>query len=184
MLHGRRQIGVGPREIIVTNPASNSTSRRIHPPATKRKRNMKRTTLYVSLTGALFFSAAAFGISSAVDMPRTLMSRADYGVAKQAVVTESRVALSRCRDLEGSAKDVCKAEVRADERVKRAELDARYHGTVAAASDLNVARARARYDVAKAKCGAEVSGEQRSQCMQVARSDKAKAAADAKLASL
>jgi hypothetical protein len=144
---------------------------------------MKRTTMYVSLAGALLFSAAAFGISSAMDTPRTLMSRADYTVAKQAIESESRVSIGRCRDVEGAARDVCKAEVRADERIKKADLDARYHGTVNAVADARLAHAKAQFDVAKAKCGSYGS-EQKVDCLQAARTQKARAFADAKLASL
>ena len=144
---------------------------------------MKRTTMYVSLAGALMFSAAAFGISSAVDSPRTLMSRADYGVQKKVIETDSRISLGKCRELEGAARDVCKAEVRADERIKKADLDARYHGTVAAAADARLARAKAHYDVAKAKCSAYGS-EQKIDCLHSARAEKARAVADAKLASI
>ena len=144
---------------------------------------MKRTTTYLSLAGALLFSAAAFGLSSAIDTPRTLMSRADYSVAKQAIESESRVSAGRCRDVEGGARDVCKAEVRAEERIKKADLDARYHGTVNAAADARLARAKAEYDVAKAKCSVHGT-ELKSECLQSARTAKARALADAKLASL
>jgi len=144
---------------------------------------MKRTTTYASLAGALMFSAAAFGISSAMDTPRTLMSRADYSVAKKAIEGETRVSLGRCRDVEGTAREICKAEVRAEERVKKADLDARYHGTVSAAADARLARAKAQYDVAKAKCGSYAS-EQKSECLKSARAEKARALTDAKLASM
>jgi hypothetical protein len=178
----RRQIGVGARAIIVTNPA-HAASRRAVPRSTKRGSKMQRTTMYVSLAGALLFSAAAFGISSAMDTPRTLMSRADYTVAKQAIESESRVSIGRCRDVEGAARDVCKAELRADERIKKADLDARYHGTATAASDARLARVKAQFDVAKAKCSIYGS-EQKTDCLQAARTAKARAFADAKLASL
>lgn len=144
---------------------------------------MKRTTMYVSLAGALMFSAAAFGISSAVDSPRTLMSRADYSVARKSIESETRIALGHCRAVDGAPRDVCKAEVRAEERIKRADLDARYHGTVSAAADARLARAKAQYDIAKAKCGVYGS-EQKVECLQSARAEKARALADAKLASL
>jgi hypothetical protein len=177
----RRQIGLGARAIIVTNPA-HMASRRVTGLPMKRGTKMKRTTLYVSLAGALMFSAAAFGISSAVDTPRTLMSRGDYGVAKQAIESETRVALSACRSVEGVARDICKAEARAEERVKKADLDARYHGTVSAAADAKLARAKAHYDVAKAKCGTQPN-DQRVGCLQQARADKSRELSDAKLAS-
>lgn len=178
----RRQIGLGTRAIIVTNPA-HTASRRVTALPMKRGTKMKRTTMYVSLAGALMFSAAAFGISSAVDTPRTLMSRGDYGVAKQAIETETRIALSACRSVEGTTRDICKAQARAGERVKKADLDARYHGTVSAAADAKLARAKAHYDVARAKCGTQPN-EQRVDCLQQARAEKSRELADAKLASI
>jgi hypothetical protein len=143
---------------------------------------MKRTTMYVSLAGALLFSAAAFGISSAVDSPRTLMARADYAVARKAIDSESRISLGRCRDVEGAARDICKAEVRAEDRIKKADLDARYHGTVNSAADARLARAKAQYDVARAKCSG-YSNDVKAECLHSARAEKARAFADAKLAS-
>jgi hypothetical protein len=178
----RRQIGRGARAIIFTKPA-HTASRRAAAVPMKRGVKMKRTTMYLSLAGALMFSAAAFGISSAVDTPRTLMSRGDYGLAKQVIEKESRVSLAACRDVEGAARDICKAEARAQDRIKRAELDARYHGTVSAAADARQAQAKARYDVAKAKCGVD-GAERKTDCLQQARAEKTRALADARLASL
>jgi hypothetical protein len=142
-----------------------------------------RTTLYATLAGALLVSAAAFGISTAVDSPRSLMSPVDYGEAKQAIEGETRMALARCRDQDGQAKDVCKAEARAEERVRKADLEAQYRGTVGAAADAKLARAKAQYEVAKAKCS-DQRGEDKLSCLRNARADKAKALAEAKLASI
>ena len=144
---------------------------------------MKRTKLFVTSFIALFLvSIAAFGIGAAVDTPRTLMSPADFSTAKKMIESESRVALGRCRDLQGSGKDVCKAEVRAEERVKKSDLTARYHGTVMAAGEARQVRVKASYDVARARCTTR-SGEERIDCLRAARDDKNKSLADAKLAS-
>jgi hypothetical protein len=178
----RRQIGVGTRPIIVTNPAHAVSRRSVRVPL-KRGTRMKRTAMYASVLGALMFSAAAFGISAAVDSPRTLMSRGDYAAARSTIASETRTALAGCRDTDGVNRDVCKAEARAAERVKKADLDARYHGTVSAAADAKLARAKATYDIAKAKCSA-IPGDGKVECLQSARADKARALADAKLASL
>jgi hypothetical protein len=180
----RRQIGAGARAIIVTNPALLST-RRIAQPMTRKPRGrttMKRTTLYATLVGALLVSATAFGISSAVDAPRSLMAPGDFSVGKKAIESDARVALAGCHDLEGRAKDVCKAEARADERIRKADLEARYRGTVAAAADARLARAKAQFDVAKARCS-DQHGEGKLSCLRSAREEKAKALAEAKLAS-
>ena len=177
----RRQIGFGARAIIVTDPAL--VKRRRHAPKPKPQvRHMKRATLFATLAGALLVSATAYGISAAVDSPRSLMSPADYSVAKKAIESDAHAALARCRDTEGQARDVCKAEARAEERVRKADLDAQYRGTVAAAAEARLARAKAHYEVAKARCG-DQHGEDRLACLRSARNEKAKALEAAKLAS-
>jgi hypothetical protein len=140
---------------------------------------MKRTTLYATLVAALLVSATAYGISAAVDSPRSLMSPTDYSAAKKDIESQTRTALAGCRDMDGQAKDVCKAEARADERIRKADLDAQYRGTVAAAADARLARAKAQYDVARAKCS-DQHGEGKLSCLRDARSEKAKALVQAK----
>jgi hypothetical protein len=179
----RRQIGTGSRPMIVTNPARIASRRVAIPQPAQRKRTMNRTTFFVTSGFAVLVSVAAIGIGAAVDTPRTLMSPVDYRVAKHAIEAESRLAIARCRAVEGSDKDICKAEARAAERVKKADLVARYHGTVVAAEEARLARVRASYDVEKARCGLR-SGEQRSVCMRAAREGNGKALAVAKLAAI
>ena len=143
---------------------------------------MKRTTLFTTIAGAILVSATALGIGAAVDSPRSLMSPVDFGAAKKAIEAESHAAMSKCRELDSQAKDMCKAEAKADERVRKADLEAQYRGTVAAATDAKLARAKAQYDLAKAKCSDQPS-ESRIACMRSARADKARALTDAKYAS-
>jgi hypothetical protein len=179
----RRQIGAGARAIIVTKPAR-KTGRRVSARSmvTPRKA-MKRTKLFVTSFFALVVtSIAAVGIHAAVDIPSTLMSPVDYSVAKKAIEAETRNAFSRCRTLAGADKDICKAEVRAEERVKKADLSARYHGTVAAANDAREARVKAHYDVAKARCSTR-PGEERIDCLRTAREDKNRSLSNERLAS-
>lgn len=180
-LRARRQIGFGVRSIIETDPAL--VKRRRHAPKPKPKgRPMKRTTMFATLAGALLVSATAFGISAAVDSPRSLMSPVDYSAAKRAIETETHAAIARCRDRDGQARDLCKAEVRADDRIRKADLEAQYRGTVAAAADARLARAKAQYEIAKVRC-ADHRGEDKLSCLRSARADKAKALEAAKLAS-
>jgi hypothetical protein len=162
----RRPIGLGARHVVVTDPAAVSHPRRKRPPS--RKKSMKRTTFFVTLLLAVTGSATAVGIGAAVDTPRTLMSRDDYREALRGIQSATRESLGQCRNVEAMQRDLCKARVRADERVKRAELQARYFGTVAAAEDVQVARVKARYDVARAECGAR-RADQRTQCLREAR---------------
>ena len=174
----RRRIGLGPRAILVTNPACKSTPRRARVKAIPRRR-ARRLPLYAGFIGSVLFSAAAFGLSFAVDTPRTLMSRSDFVLARQAIQDETRAALGRCRSVEMPGREICRVEARAAERVHRAELDARYHGTVAAAAEVRVAQAKADFEVARARCNALTSAE-RLQCLQAARATEAKAVAAAR----
>ncbi len=144
---------------------------------------MQLTTLYASLVGALAVSATAFGISAAVDSPRSLMSPVDYGVTKKAIESETRTAIAQCRDREGQDKEICKVEARAVERVRKADLEAQYRGTVAAAADAKLTRAKAQFEVARVKC-ADQRSEDKLSCLRSARAEKAKALAEAKLASI
>lgn len=143
---------------------------------------MTRKTLYSTIIGALILSAAAFGISAAVNSPRSLMSPVDYEAMKQSIEVDARTTLTMCRGLQDRAGDICKAEARADERIRKADLEAQYRGTVGAAAEAHLARAKAQYEIAKAKCG-DQHGEGKFSCLRSARTGKAKALADARLAS-
>lgn len=129
---------------------------------------MKHSTLIILCGGAILFSAAAFGISAHVDSPPSLMSRSDYASARQVIESEARQAIGRCRALDGSARELCRAQARAEERVKQAELTARYLGTVAAAEEAQAARVRAEQDIARVRCGA-IHGVERGECLSAAR---------------
>jgi len=180
-VHARRQIGRGARAIIETDPALVKRRRHVTRPGPKTRR-MKTTTLFATIAGALLVSATAYGIGAAVDTPRTLMSPVDYSVAKKMIEVKAHEAVALCRDQESRQRDICKAEARAEERVRKAELDAQYRGTVAAAADARLARVKAQYDVAKARCG-DQRGEDKLSCLRAARAEKAKAVEAAKLAS-
>ena len=138
---------------------------------------MKRPALYVtSFFALLLTSIAAVGIGASVDSPRTLMSPADYAAGKRAIEAQARVSLGRCRGSAVSEKDVCRAEVRADERIQKAELAARYYGTVAAGAEARQARVKAAYDVARARCSGQLA-EGRIDCLRAARAQRNRALA-------
>ena len=142
--------------------------------------SISKTTLWTVLGAALFMSVTAYGISSAVDTPRTLMSPIDYGQAKKSIEADTKAALGKCRDdADPAAREICKAQARADERIRKADLDAQYHGTVAAGAEARLARAKAHYEVAKARCSAE-HGEGKIVCLRNARADKARALTEAR----
>jgi hypothetical protein len=135
-----------------------------------------RTIASITASFAVLLSVAALGIGAAVDMPSTLMSRADYDSAGKSIDVEARAQLERCREARGHARDLCKAEARSESRVKKADLFARYHGTVAAAEEARLEREQSRYEVTKVHC-AVLEGAQRAECLRTAREEKRRAAA-------
>jgi hypothetical protein len=176
----RRQIGSGRRSIIVTSPARLAARRIAHEPA-RKVAAVKKTTFLVTAFLAMLLSLAALGIGAAVDSPRTLMSRTDYNAGRRAIEAQTRVAYAGCRSQSGAERDVCKAQARAEERIRVADLQARYHGTVAAAEDARIARVKAGFDVARARCDALTASE-KVECLRSAREDRARALAQARQA--
>ncbi|MEO7743099.1 MAG: hypothetical protein ABIR98_09195 [Usitatibacter sp.] len=134
---------------------------------------MKRSTLFVTALLAAGLSVAALGIRAAVDTPRTLMSPDIHQQLKREVEASTRLALAKCRDMAGVERDICKAQARAAERVALADLSARYHGTVAATDEAVSVRAKASFDVAKARCGAKMAGA-RVECLKEARDERSR----------
>jgi hypothetical protein len=176
----RRQIGTGPRTMIVTSPSRLVARRIVH--ATPRKPStVKKTTFLLTTVLAMFLSLGALGLSAAVDSPRTLMSRADYNAGRKAIEAETRAAFAQCRSRTGAERDLCKAEARATEHVKVADLQARYHGTVSAAEDARLARVKASFDLARARCGVQPA-DSKAECLKAAREDRARALAQARQA--
>ena len=177
----RRPIGIGPRAILVTNPACKST-RRTARVRTAPPRAARRTWLYAGCLGSLLFSAAAFGLTFAVDAPRTLMSRGDYAVAREAIASQARIEAGQCREQPPNARDICRAQARANERTRKAELDARYHGTVAAAAEAQRVAAKGRFEVSRARCNV-LDAQGRVDCLRSARAEESRALAAARPAS-
>ena len=114
---------------------------------------MRTANAAASLLLALFLSlTAALGIAAAVEDPPTLMSRADYLAGLRAIQSEHRISLAGCREgAEPADRAVCRAKVRAAERVAAAALEARYHGTIAAWERAQRTRVRADYSVSVAR---------------------------------
>ena len=136
--------------------------------------------LYVLVAVGFLSSAAAFGINAHMDStPPSLMSRDDYASARQEIASEARQAVGRCRAMDGDARELCRAQARAEERVRLAELNARYRGTFRAAEEAKEARLRASHDIARAQCAA-AGGPARSECIAAARDERVRALAQAR----
>jgi hypothetical protein len=134
----------------------------------------------VTLAAAMFFGAAGYGIQSAFDTPPTLMSAGDHDREWRSIEGRTRADLARCRHEPAAARESCRLRARAADRVAKAELDARYYGTVQAEARARQMRARARFEVARADCLAR--GADRARCLTEARSERDKALAAAMVA--
>ncbi len=137
---------------------------------------MRLKALVAPSAGAFLLVAAAFGLNAAMDTPRTLMSPGDHDRALRDIERRTRVALGTCRDLAETAREICRARAHAGDRIAKAELDARYFGTVSAAANARMVRAHARFDVARAECRAGADASRRV-CLAAARADREKALA-------
>lgn len=165
----RRPIGTAARPVVATHPASISTERRTRRP--RRKSLVKRTLVYRTSVFVIALGGAALGIGASLEAPPTLMSPAKHVQAMRAIEADTRLAYGRCRDSAGIQKDICKAAARAEDRVRKAELDARYYGTVAAQDEVRAARVRGLYEIARASCGSRTAQE-RLDCLRAAREDR------------
>lgn len=107
------------------------------------------------------------------------MSASEHRAAKDQATQEYKAAIAQCNSLVGNAKDVCKAEATAREKIAKAEAEAKYKNTEKAYRDARITNAEANYDVAKAKCSAR-TGNDRDVCIKEAKAAETKAKADAK----
>jgi len=109
-------------------------------------------TASVMLALALSLTAA-LGIAAAVNSngEPSLMSRADYLLESKSLADRTRLGFAACREGTDAERSVCRAKVRADERVARATLDARYRGTIAARERIHAVEERAAYSVSEAR---------------------------------
>ena len=96
---------------------------------------------------------AAFGIAAAASNngAPSLMSRVDYVIESRTVGDTTRLALAACRAGTDAERSICRAKAQADDLVARAELDARYRGTIAAREHVRAVEARAAHSVSEAR---------------------------------
>ena len=126
---------------------------------------MRRAILVALGTGAIISSAAAIGIGTAATStaPGTL-TRPEYQAALEAIEAARTDVLMACEAQPGTAKEICRAEVSADELVRVADIEQSFRRTHDAARDAQRARIEARYQVSRAKCLA-LGGARRDQCL-------------------
>ena len=113
---------------------------------------MRRAILVALGTGAVITSAAAIGIGAAIGPSSQAMTRAEYDTALARIERLHVADEARCDALDAVEGELCRAQARAEDRVRTADLSAAYRRTEHAARDAQRARIDARYEVERAKC--------------------------------
>jgi hypothetical protein len=158
---------------------------------------MKMTALYAALSGAFLLGTAALvpaqttntatGDNSSMSSTSTMHTtkanagaKDEYKAEKDKIAADYKEAKAKCKTMSGNAKDVCEKEAKGNEKVAKAELDAKKKGNDAATDYKDMeAKAKAQYEVAKEKCD-DMKGKEKSACKKQAKADEDKALADAK----
>ena len=107
------------------------------------------------------------------------LSGDEYKAGKDKIAAEFKAEKQRCDSMAGNAKDICVAEANGNEKVAKAELEARHKNTAKAHYEARIAKAEADYRVAKEKCD-DLSGNQKDVCLKDAKAAETRAKADAK----
>ena len=126
---------------------------------------------------AALFVTAIFSGSALLAAP---MTSTDYSAVKSRIEAEYKDSKIACDKFTDNAKDVCREEAKAKEKVARAELEYNRSGKPKDATKLATTKADAAYDVAKERCD-DRSGNDKDVCVKVAKTVHAKALVDAKM---
>lgn len=125
---------------------------------------MRRAILVALGTGAVISSAAAIGIGAALGPAPETMTREEHDAAVHRIEQVRAREQARCDALQGDDASLCLAQMRADERVRAAELESAYRRTERAARDAQRARIDARYEVQRARCDT-LKGFRKDKCL-------------------
>ena len=102
-----------------------------------------------------------------------------YKADKERIEREYKADKERCESFDGNAEDICVAEAEGKQKIAKAELEARYKPSRETHYQVQVARAKANYEVAKERCD-DQSGNTQDVCLKEAKAAEAAAIADAK----
>jgi hypothetical protein len=123
--------------------------------------------------------AFAIGFTFSAGVMAQTMSKNDYKAGMDSIAAEYKSNKTSCESLSGNANDICMAEVKGNEKVAKAELEARNKNTNQARYDALVTKAEANYSVAKEKCD-DQAGNVKDVCLKEAKAAETAAKADAK----
>jgi hypothetical protein len=123
--------------------------------------------------------AFAIGFTFSIGVMAQTMSKNDYKAGMDSIAAEYKSNKASCESLSGNANDICMAEVKGNEKVAKAELEARNKNTNQARYDALVTKAEANYSVAREKCD-DRAGNVKDVCLKEAKAAETAAKADAK----
>ena len=130
--------------------------------------NFTRNLIALALTGLVATTGMA-------------MDKAEHATAKDQITADYKAAKAQCDTLKDNAKDVCMKEAKGNEKVAKAELEAKYKPGDKAEYKVRKERADAAYEVAKEKCD-DMSGNTKDVCQKDAKAAHVKAVENAKVA--
>ncbi|MDH4392545.1 MAG: hypothetical protein QE285_14120 [Aquabacterium sp.] len=129
-----------------------------------------------SLTAALSLSALlAFAPAHAAQI-----GVADYKAGKDKIAADFKADKLACATMTANAQDVCQEEAKAKHKNALAVLEYGHTGKAADARKMRMVQVDTSYDVAKEKCD-DLAGNAKDVCVQQAKTDRTKGAAEAKL---
>jgi len=120
----------------------------------------------------LCFGGAAFAADG-------VMTKDEYKVHHDKIEADYKMAKERCDALKDNAKDVCQKEAKGNEKIAKAELEARQKNTDKARREALETKADVQYDIAKEKCD-DLSGNNKDVCIKDAKAVEQRAKADIK----
>ena len=133
----------------------------------------------IALLSAALFCAGAALAQQAPMTPQSTLNNQQYSAHQDRIKAEYKAARASCDRMSGNAKDVCVEQAKGNEKVAEAQLQYQRSGKPADANKLAVIQAEAAYEVAKERCD-DLNGADKDACVKDAKSDEARAKADAK----
>ena len=128
-------------------------------------------------SSSLFLLATVVGAQSA---GAAMLSRTDYIASKSRISASYKADKAACASLAGNARDICREEASAKEKVALAENEFSYTGTRKDQDKITMAKADTVYAVAKERCD-DLAGNGKGVCRAEAKAVHTKALADLKL---
>ena len=139
--------------------------------------------LAVGMTAAPFAQAQSTMSKDAAKADRPTGDRSADRKVKNAeedrIEADYKAAKAKCDPMKGNQKDVCEKQAKANEKVAKAELDAKKDPSPRNQRKVAEAKADGEYDVAKEKCD-DLKGNEKSACEKQAKAKHEQAQADIK----